>query len=91
MSKNVGRSKVGYARRKPRAQGTEMGVKQSVARSCVIAFKIPKLQKKTHFPKLVFNRCFHPNLARFGCFALKSGFVGAPNDNFRKISVRKTI
>ena len=90
MSKNVGRSKVGYARRKPRAQGTEMGVKQSVARSCD-CFQDAKTAEKTNFLKLVFNRFFHPNLARFGCFALKSGFVGAPNDNFREISVRKTI
>ena len=34
MSKNVGRSRVGYSERKPRAQGTEMGVKQRVGRSC---------------------------------------------------------
>ena len=45
MSKNVGRSKVGYARRKPRAQGTEMGVKQSVARSCD-CFQDTKTAKK---------------------------------------------
>ena len=50
MSKNVGRSKVGYARRKPRAQGTEMGVKQSVARSCD-CFQDTKTAEKNSFPK----------------------------------------
>ena len=45
MNENVGRSRVGYSGRKPRAQGTEKGVKQRVA-DRVVAFKIPKLQKK---------------------------------------------
>ena len=48
MSKNVGRSRVGYSGRKPRAQGTEMGVKQSVGRSCD-CFQDTKTAEKTHF------------------------------------------
>ena len=59
MNENVGRSRVGYSGRKPRAQGTEMGVKQSVGRSCG-SFQDTKTADKTHFLKLVFCRFFHP-------------------------------
>ena len=79
MSKNLGRSRVGYSERKPRAQGTEMGVKQSVRRSCD-CFQDTKTAEKNSFPKTRLLPIFSPDfilwhLARFGCFALKSGFI----------------
>ena len=51
--------RVGYSGRKPRAQGTEMGLKQSVGRSCD-CFQDAKTPGKTLFLKLVFRRFFYP-------------------------------